>query len=228
VTAPRTLAVLACLVFVCAADVDAQSRTPAARGRVEVSVGTLWIGHQALGETVANETTGTGSTFRLFTSSSDLAARAGFEGRIAVRVSRSLEAEVNASYAKPQLNISLADDVENATALAATETLQQVTVGAGVVWYLPIRSRTGRLAPFVSGGGGYLRQLHEGATLLETGRFYQVGGGVKYLLFDRARGTVKGFGVRLDARAVLRAGGVAFDDTATAAPAAGVSAFVRF
>ena len=39
-----------------------------------------------------------------------------------------------------------------------------------------------RLAPFVAGGAGYLRQLHEDRTLAETGQIYYAGGGARYWL----------------------------------------------
>src|SRR6185369_2226555 len=103
-------------------------------------------------------------------------------------------------------------DIENAPTVIATERVQQFTVGAGVVWYLPFRGGTSRVAPIVTAGGGHLRQMHEERTVLETGQYYQVGGGVKALLFSRPAGFVNAVGVRIDARALVRAQGVAFDD----------------
>jgi hypothetical protein len=70
--------------------------------------------------------------------------------------------------------------------------------------------------------------MHEGRILLETGRYYQVGGGVKFLLFARPRGLFNAAGARVDVRAVVRTEGVAFDERGHASPAVGVSAFVRF
>jgi hypothetical protein len=197
-------------------------------GRLEVSVGTLWVGHQALGSNDANETTPGGGKQKIFTTSSDLASVAGLEGRIAVRVIRSLEAEVQVSYGTPQLTIAIASDIENAPAATAIETVQQFTIGAGVVWYMPFRPRTSRLAPFLTAGGGHLRQVHQERTLLQTGQYYQVGAGVKYLLFARPRGFVNAFGVRMDVRAVVRRMGVAFDKSMHTSPAFGAAAFARF
>jgi len=51
---------------------------------------------------------------------------------------------------------------------------------------------------------------------------------VKWLLFARPRGLVNAMGLRVDARAVVRTKGVAFDDGGHASPAVGASAFVRF
>ena len=206
----------------------AQTSTTPIPGRVEASVGVLWLGHQALGDAAANETTGAGGSMRIFTASSDLAAAGGVDARIAVRLLRSLEAAMEASYAKPKLNIALANDIENAPPVTAAETTQQLMIGGSVVWYLPSRVSTARVAPFATGGGGYLRQLHENGTLVDTGHYYQLGGGVKYLFFSHPGSRLAALGARVEARAVLRAKGVAFDEKLHAAPALGVSLFVRF
>jgi hypothetical protein len=206
----------------------AQSAPATGPGWLEVSVGGLWVGHQVLGTNDANETTPDGGSLKIFTTSSDLASVAGLEGRIAVRLMRSLEAEVEASYGTPRLKITISSDIENAPAVTAIEPVRQFTVGAGVVWYVPFRSWRERLAPFVTAGGGHLRQIHEERIFVETGQFYQVGGGVKYLLFASPRGFINAIGARVDVRAVVRRMGVAFDDRAHAAPALGAAAFVRF
>jgi hypothetical protein len=77
-------------------------------------------------------------------------------------------------------------------------------------------------------GGGYLRQLHEQATLVETGRFYQFGGGVSALLVSGSHFHTSGAGVRFDVSALVRSGGVAFDGGAKTSPSAAASGFVRF
>jgi hypothetical protein len=207
-----------------AAHAQAADRLP----RFEAALGVLWVGHQPLGSARANETTGTGATTPLFTTSTDLAGAAGIDGRVGVRLTRSLVAEAEASYLKPQLRIAISGDTEGAAAVTATETIQQVTIGGGVVWYLPNRRWSPRVAPFAMAGGGYLRQLHEQATLLETGSFYQFGGGAAFLLVSRRHFHTKGIGARVDVRAVTRARGVAFDGGSKTSPAAGASAFVRF
>lgn len=225
----RIGAIVLCIVSVGDVRAAAAQSVPATGpGRLEVAIGALWIGHQALGSNDANETTPGGSKLRIFSTSSDLASVAGFEGRIAVRLMRSLEAEVEASYGTPQLNVTISNDIENAPPVTAIEQVEQFTVGAGVVWYVPLRQWSSRLAPFATAGGGHLRQMHEERTLLETGQYYQVGGGVKVLLFSRSRGLVNAIGARVDVRAVIRMNGVAFDDGGHAAPALGASAFVRF
>ena len=85
-----------------------------------------------------------------------------------------------------------------------------------------------RLVPFVAVGGGYLRQLHEGQTLVEQGQVYSAGGGVKYWLMQRKAGTVRAAGLRGDARAYLLRSGFSFDDGARLHVAISGSVFVGF
>ena len=204
----------------------AQTADPA--GRVDVGIGFLWIGRQPLGMLTATETTASGGTLPLFTGSRELAAAAGLEGRVGVRLMTSLFVDAETSYLKPQLRIALSGDAEGAAPLTAAETTEQLTVGASVRWYVPGRIWSSRFAPFVTAGGGYLRQLHEKATAVEAGRFYQVGGGVSARLFQGGRFHTKGVGARADVRALIRSKGVAFDAASKTSPAAGLSAFVRF
>jgi hypothetical protein len=196
--------------------------------RLEVGTGLIWMGSDPIGTRTATETTGAGGTTSLFNTSSELAGAAGFNGRIGVRLSRSLAAEAEASYLKPQLRIAISGDTEGAAAVTVSETIQQFTIGGNVRWMLPGRRWSPRLAPFVLGGGGYMRQLHDQATLLETGHFYQFGAGVETLLKARRRFPGRGVGARADVRAVVRGKGIAFDGGSKTSPAAGVSVFVRF
>jgi hypothetical protein len=206
----------------------AASAQPAAppSSRFEAGIGLLWIGTQPLGEKAATETTAAGGAQALFTSSSELAGAAGGAARAGVRVTRTLVAEAEASYIKPPLRIAISGDTEGAAAVTAAETLMQFTIGADLLWYVPVR--TPRVAPFALAGGGYLRQVHEAATLLETGRYYQFGGGVSVLLISGRHVRTKGVGARADVRAVTRSNGVAFEGGSKTSPAAGVSLFVRF
>ena len=218
---------MACGVLLMSSIASAQSADPPP-SRVEAGFGVLWLGQQPLGSSQANETTAAGTKTPLFSTSSDLASAAGIDGRIGVRLTRSLAAEAEASYLKPQLRIAISGDTEGALALTATEAIQQFTIGGGLVWYVPNHGWPARFAPFVMAGGGYLRQLHEQNTLVETGSFFQVGGGATYLLSTRQHVHTKASGVRVDLRAVRWSKGVAFDDGGRVAPAFGASAFVRF
>lgn len=195
--------------------------------RFEVGIGSLWIGRQPLGTKTATETTGTGGSTPVFSTSSDLSSAAGVDGRVGVRVTRSLVAEAEASYLTPQLRVAITGDAE-AAAVTASETVQQFSIGGGVLWHFTNHRSTGRFAPFVMAGGGYLRQLHQPGTLVDTGRYFQVGGGATYLLVSSPRFHTHGVGARVDVRALNRSKGVAFDGGAHTSPTFGVSAFVRF
>jgi hypothetical protein len=206
----------------------AQSADAVEPGHVELAIGPLWVGRQALGSSDATETTGTGGSLTLFGTSTQVSSASGLEGRVGVKLSRAFEAEASGTYAMPQLRTQISNDFEGAAAATATEVIQQFTIGAGIVWYVqPARSKS-RLAPFATVGAGYLRQLHESGTLVETGRFYQFGGGVKYLFVSRPGSHLKGIGARIDVRAVVRQQGVAFDAGRHVSPGVGASLFARF
>lgn len=205
--------------------VSAQS-SDAEPGRLELAFGTRWIGSQPLGSRPATETTPASGTLTLFESSSTLNSVPGFEGRVGWRIARSLTAEAEASFAQPDLAIAITKDAEGAPATTLVERVQQFTIGGALVWSLPVGAR--RVRPFVTGGGGYLRQLHENATLVQTGRYYQFGGGVTVLLASRPDSFLRAMGLRIDARGIVRVDGVAFDSTTRLTPAAGASFFVRF
>jgi hypothetical protein len=206
----------------------ARAQTAALPGRFEIGLGPVWTGRLALGSADANETTSTGSTSRLFSTSTELAAVTGIEGRVGVRIFRRLEAEASASYGRAPLRTAFSNDIEGALSGTATESVDQFTIGGGVLWYFPPRSSSSRLTPFVTGGAAYLRDLHEAATLVVGGRLFQGGGGIKYLLAARPASHLKGLGIRVDARVVARSGAVAFDNHARYAPGLGASLFTRF
>jgi hypothetical protein len=222
----RATALALAFLCACAARPAAAQTAAAGPGRFEASVGALWMGHQTLGSADANETTPTGGTFGLFKTSSQLTTVTGVDGRFAVRLLPSLEVEAQGSYGAPDLEVAISGDTEGAVDISAVETVQQFTIGGGVAWYLPPLGS--RLVPFVTGGLGQLRQMHQERIALETGGYFQIGGGVKYFFVSRPNGFVNAFGARVDVRALIRSDGVAFDEGGHTAPAVGVSAFVRF
>ncbi len=218
---------IALFVVLCLA---ATSREAAAQsvlesGRLEISGGAAWLGTQTFGSANATETTPSGSAFSLFTTSSELGRAAAFDARVGVRIAGTLVVEADATYARPELRVTIANDVESAPSITAVERLQQYMIGGGATWYAPGRSR---FVPFVTGGGGYLRQLHDRALLVETGTYYRVGGGVLYLLSSHQDKRLKASGIRADVRALIFNGGVALDGGRHSAPAVGGSYFVRF
>jgi hypothetical protein len=107
------------------------------------------------------------------------------------------------------------------------EKLAQYTVDVSGVFDLPAPLMNGRLQPYVSGGIGYLRQLHEGRLLVETGRTAHVSGGVRYWL-RRVPNRRLALGVRAEARYLRRSGGIEFEDEARGLAALRVLGMVAF
>jgi len=205
----------------------AQAQTAVPPGRVEISGGILWIASQSMGTRSATETASTGSPLTLFTAASTLDAASAADVHVAVKATHAIEAEMAATYARPSLRVQISGDFEQARDVAATERLQQYTLGGGVNWYF-LHRRTSAVTPFVNASLGYLRQLHENATLVDSGRYYQIGGGTKIMVTSRSGKRVKGAGIRADARAFIRSKAVAFDGRSPASLALGASFFVRF
>jgi hypothetical protein len=85
-----------------------------------------------------------------------------------------------------------------------------------------------RAVPFLAFGGSYLRDLHDGDTLVEEGYGARIGAGLKYLFGGGSATRPTGVGLRAEVRAEFRRGGVAFDDDPKLSPAAALGLFFRF
>jgi hypothetical protein len=212
-----------------AARVEAQSSAGALPGRFDLSGGAAWTGRVPLGARDASEVTGSGSAFRLFTSSTELAPAPALEVRLGVRLLRSVDVETSGSYGRPTLRTRIDNDVETSNApLVSTMKIHQFTIGGAGVWY-PARLRlSDRTRIFVRGGASFVRQVQGGKILAVDGATYEVGGGAKLLLKTRNTGRWKGIGARVDARAVLWSRAIALDNRMRTAPAIAGSLFFRF
>jgi hypothetical protein len=144
--------------------------------------------------------------------------------QVGFALSRTLTVEGSATFAHPRIAVSINSDPEAPAQELAGERLEQYQFEAGLTWQLPIRTGS-RLASFVAAGGGYLRQLHEDRTLVETGQIYHAGVGARYWL--RGGGAVsKALGLRGDLRLNLRRKGIDFEDKMRAYPSLSLSAFI--
>jgi hypothetical protein len=94
-------------------------------------------------------------------------------------------------------------DFELAPDTDADEIITSYLVGGSLLYHFG----EGRMAPFVSGGGGYLRQLHEANAELLTGTEVHAGAGVKYWLGSGAHR----FGLRVEGAVSARSRSVAFE-----------------
>jgi hypothetical protein len=214
-------ALLAALVCLVPAAVSAQ---PA--GHLEISAGLHWSGTIEYGSVEAVDKTNGGGGRTVFRSRSHLGSAAGWNARLGVMLTRALLAEVGAMTTSRQLVTEISNDVEGASGMAA-EPLREYLVEGGLRYGFR-RSAAGAVQPFVAGGAGYLRQLHEGSTLAETGRTYYAGAGALVRLVQAPRRTIKNVGIRGDIRASITDGGAALDEAMHAAPAASINLFVVF
>lgn len=105
------------------------------------------------------------------------------------------------------MRTSITADAESAAPLTSVERVDQYVFDASLVMTCSALGAGGRLVPFILAGRGYLRQLHEGRTLIEHGQVYHAGGGVEYALFTRTTGFLRSTGVRGDARLQVLRGG---------------------
>lgn len=223
----RVVAVAAAASFVCVWHPGiALAQDP---GRIRVSAGVRWTGETPVGSMDATETGGNAPVrYRLFATDTSLVRSIGVDTAVGLQLSRAIDAELSASYGAPELRTRIRADAEGIPDAEAVEAVGQLAIEASLLVHVTAWSLFGRATPFVSVGGGYLRHLHEGRTLAETGAIYHAGGGVTIILRSGGRGLLKGTGLRADARAVVRKGGVAFDDDPRVAPAIGLSLVARF
>jgi hypothetical protein len=204
----------------------AQSGSPLSAARFEIGGGARWLGSTSAGGVDAVESGNGTAPVTLFKSESSLKGKVGVELRAGVKVTGPLRVETSFAYHLAELAVSASADRESAAPVTASETLRHFQFEGGVL-FQPDRWRANRTRFFASGGGGYLRDLHQQQTLVETGWTSYVGGGLLQPLTERPpRLTMIGF--RLEARLVTLARAAALDDRMHGAPAAAASLFVRF
>ena len=197
-------------------------------GSVELSGGVLWAQGYDLDTTPAlltrNPTTGS-SPLELFDASASVDAAPGLHARLGVYLSRSVSVEGGLEYSRPVLGVRVSGDFEGAGATAATETISRYVFNGSVVVHLPgLSFAGGRGVPFVTGGGGYVRELHEGNELVDTGQQIHAGGGVKFWFGNRRRR----FGFRGDVGVAVREGASDFSDGWRTVPTVGASMMYLF
>jgi len=217
--------VLSALVFI-GASTNLFAQT-ADVSRLEVSAGVRWIGPLDLASVPANETTLGGGHRALFDSTTTLDHSFGGTVTVGVRLSQLIRVEGAAVYSPTQLITRVTADTEGAPDTTITAPVTQVLVEGGVL-ATPPPWRTRHVSPFITGGIGYLRQLNDGRTLVETGSSYYVGGGLYFLRTPARPGRLKATGIRADVRALVLKDGVAPDSAWRAAPAITATFFMRF
>ena len=190
-------------------------------GSVEASGGALWSGGFGLGTSTAqltrNPATGTGP-YDLFTADTHAGTVTGVQGRVGVYLSRAVAVEAGVQYSRPVLSSRLSNDAEQASDTVAKETLARYVFDGSLVYHFGSIGN-GKALPFVAVGGGYVRELHDGYGVVETGNEFHAKVGLKYWL----TGGRHRLGLRADVGATSRSGGIDHGDARRTLPTAGVS-----
>jgi hypothetical protein len=188
-----------------------------AQPRLDVTIsGARWDGYglDRGRAAVTGPQTPTGSPVTLFETDTTVQPGPGAELRLGWRIFRGVYAEATGGLGVNAIEARVSGDIEQAAAITVSSTVTQITIeGGALVEVAALRILAGNLVPFVDGGGGYLRQVHEDRVLVETGRTVYVGAGVKWRSAAvKPRGLVQRFVLRADARVVSRTAGVDVDD----------------
>jgi hypothetical protein len=211
-----------------ASAVHAQEAPALRPHRFVLDGGVVWSGGYSIGDVDADlRSNATGSTpppFRLFSASSEVGGAPGVIARIGFSLTPQVVIEGGGSFGMPRIRTDISQDTETGSQQLEGEELKQYVIDGALVWHLPLRLGP-RLRPFVLGGAGYLRQLHEERTLVETGQIYYGGIGAR-VWFRGGNGMDRSFGLRTDLRANFRRGGIDFDDKARVFPSLAVNLFL--
>jgi hypothetical protein len=193
----------------------ASAQTEPMTGRFEAGVMAMWLGSEDLGERDAELVRNVSTTpFPLFTASGSRSPAPAFFGTFGYRLTPLISVEGSAAFSQADLEISIRDDVEGApSATFDGERLTTYTFSGSAIVRLPVRWRA-RVWPYLLGGAGYRRELHEDRAELDQGLEIHGGGGVRWLLSSpppRPPRRLKGTGVRIEARVTQHRDGFTLD-----------------
>lgn len=211
-----------------AAALAAAAASPAsAQGRSswELAPGVIWFSGMDLGSSTATLERPGGGDFDLFKTDTTMDSGLGASAAVSFHLSRRIALEAAFSYARPSASTRVTDDAEGAETITSEIGLQQYLIEGNLRWYL---TEGAGWRPFVRAGGGYLRQLDDSSAHVETGHTIQAGFGADRAFRDRASGTLKRAGVRLDGRVVARSGGFDVSDSLRIGFSAGAALFLGF
>jgi hypothetical protein len=140
----------------------------------------------------------------VFRSSTSFGQGACIDGRAAVALTPWLDVEGSVAVGRTRLITHITQDPEAADA-TASERLAVYLFDGGIAAGLE-RWRRGRIAPYVTMGGGSARQVHEGHTLVSSGATLYAGGGFRYPARDLATRGWSSVSWRTEVRATIVAG----------------------
>jgi hypothetical protein len=168
-----------------------------------------WLTGVQFNQVGAHETAFGGATRSVFQSSTSLAQAACPELKFIRNLTSVLDAEGSIALGRTELRTQITQDPEAAN-VTITEPVTAYLLEGGVAAHLA-RWRKGRAAPFASGGIGYLREIHDGQTLIEGGASWYVGGGLRFPPKNTTAHGLKSAALRLELRATILPGGSTLD-----------------
>lgn len=235
-TGPRLVTLVLTLAATTVGSASAQTATEGTawrRWRPVISVGAGWVGADDLGRVTASARTATVGTatpspFPVFEVGSTLGGGPRAELGIGVPVTATLLVELVGTMARPTLTSAISRDVEGAPDTAATDDVDEYTVGARLVYDLPRWTVARRVTPFVAAGGAYLRQLHDEQVLVETGQVWSGAVGARLWLRTARVGRRGAFGATVEGGVSVRSGGIHFVDGRRTLPTISVHLFAGF
>lgn len=169
----------------------------------------LWLTGVTFNDVNANETAFGGATRTVFRTSTRLEQAVCPEAKVVVGLTSTIDAEGAVAFGRTHLSSSITTDPEAASASVSAPVTLYLLQG-GVAAHLA-RWQRGRAAPFASGGIGYLRQLHDGHALVQNGKSWYLGGGLRYPLKDDTARGLNSAALRLELRATILPGGSTVD-----------------
>lgn len=229
----RRIAVMAVVGVVCASAAGAQVRRPFVSretphaGSWEVGGGITWTGGFT-GPTSTAELTRNGQSsggFDLFTAEGELKGRAGAGATLALFLSSRIAVEAGLRFSQPTVSYRLSGDAEEAPDVTAQENLTRYLFTGSLVVHLRRMSTGVSTVPFFAAGAGYIRDLHQGNELMETGREFHGVVGLKYWFNSTAP---RRLGIRGEAGISMTDGGFDFTDKSRTVPIAAASLVYLF
>ena len=207
----------------------AQGRGAASFPRAEAGGGGAVAGAVSLGDRDANLLTNNaaGTAFRLFATATELRTAAAAEVRLGYRLTPRLTAEGRLTFSRPSLRVSISSDAEAAAPVEASSRLTEYVIEGGALWRLSTEARR-RWIPFVNGGAGVARHVHEANVLAENGVSGYAGAGALYAIGAPRTPAARQTGLRFDARLQLLHGGIADGAGLSTRVVATAGAFLTF
>ncbi len=179
---------------------------PGRGGSLEITAGGQLLTPQSLGSVsatmVSNSTSG--SAYDYFVVNGTRALAPAFRGTLGYNITPTFTVEGGFTVSRGSVQATVSNDVEGAAGVTASEQMTQYFIDAALLVHLRHLAFAGGAGiPFVEGGAGYLRQMHEGSFVKQTGQIYHFGGGVTYMFSRRHGGQLSGIGLRVDAQAFV-------------------------